>query len=64
MRLRFALLLLLPALLLAQVASAGAETRILRVGVYRNPPLLILGEDGGISGICAELLEAIAEAEN
>lgn len=63
MRLQLLLWILLPCLLLAPVASAGAETRNLRVGVYRNPPLLILEEDGVTSGICAELLETIAEAE-
>lgn len=64
MRLRLLPSILLPCLLLALVASAGAETRILRVGVYRNPPLLILDQAGGTSGICADLLEAIAAAEN
>lgn len=56
-------LLLLPLLLLSPFAGARAEPLRLRVGVYQNPPMLVLHQNGAISGIFAELLDRIAEEE-
>ncbi|MHB8712192.1 MAG: EAL domain-containing protein [Trichloromonadaceae bacterium] len=56
-RLLICLLLLLPA------AAVQGEDRPLRVGVYQNPPVLIVDEAGRTGGIFPELLEAIAARE-
>ena len=56
-RLLICLLLLLPA------AAVQGEERRLRVGVYQNPPVLMVDEGGRTGGIFPELLEAIAARE-
>jgi diguanylate cyclase (GGDEF)-like protein/PAS domain S-box-containing protein len=40
------------------------QAREVRVGVYQNPPKLMLAEDGKISGILGDLLIEIAERED
>src|SRR5690606_35045214 len=51
------LLTLLPAL------AATAAEPVIRVGVYENPPKLLMGEDGLPSGIHGDLLREIAQGE-
>ncbi len=51
------LLTLLPAF------AATAAEPVVRVGVYENPPKLLMGEDGLPSGIHGDLLREIAQAE-
>lgn len=50
--------------LLALTAASYAKPLPLRVGVYDNPPKLMLNEQGQVSGIMGELLEQIASREN
>jgi diguanylate cyclase (GGDEF)-like protein/PAS domain S-box-containing protein len=45
-------------------ASAHAKAVTVRVGVYHNPPKLMLDEKGAISGIFGDLLTEIARREN
>ena len=52
--------LLMACLLLAPIAPAQAKPRVVRVGVYQNPPKIFL-EDGRISGIFGDLLREIAQ---
>ena len=47
-------------LLVAPAAPAQANPRVVRVGVYQNPPKIFL-EDGRISGIFGELLQEVAQ---
>ena len=53
------LLLLSPTAVIAQ-----SDPQLLRVGVYHNPPKLLLSDEGQPSGILGELLQHIAEQEN
>lgn len=59
------LFILLMSLLLSSIALAQLvdEPLELRVGVYHNPPKVLAGEDGQISGIFGELLNEIAGRE-
>lgn len=50
--------------LLALTAASYAKPLPLRVGVYDNPPKLMLNEQGQASGIMGELLGQIADREN
>lgn len=50
-------------LLLLLCAGLPVQAREVRVGVYQNPPKLLLAEDGKISGILGDLLIEIAEQE-
>jgi diguanylate cyclase (GGDEF)-like protein/PAS domain S-box-containing protein len=51
------------ALWLASAATASAEPREVRVGVYPNEPKIYLGADGRATGIFADLLAEIAARE-
>lgn len=55
-----ALLILLTSL----SAVAQNAPQLLRVGIYHNPPKLLLNDEGQPSGILGELLQHIAEQEN
>jgi diguanylate cyclase (GGDEF)-like protein/PAS domain S-box-containing protein len=44
-------------------APAVAESREVRVGVYENPPKLMLGAEGDVRGILGDLLDEIARRE-
>lgn len=46
------------------IASASAQARVVRVGVYENAPKLHLSKNGTPDGILGRLLVAIAEAEH
>jgi len=35
----------------------------LRVGVYENPPKILLGADGRVSGLLGDVLNAVASAK-
>ena len=59
---RCLLLFLLLTLSLSVPVSAAA--RLVRVGVYRNPPKIFLTDDGRLSGILGELLDTIAQREH
>lgn len=50
-------------LVYATVLSTAAVADVLRVGVYHNPPKVILDEQGRPSGIPGDLLVAMAEEE-
>ena len=52
------------ALLMLFASSSFAQTTSLKVGVYYNPPKVLMGIDGQPSGILGELLVEIAEEEN
>lgn len=52
------------AAILAITAASYAEPVPLRVGVYDNPPKLLLSEQGEVSGILGDLLQQIASREN
>ena len=59
--------MLAPLLALSFLAAGSVyadETRLVRVGVYSNPPKLLMDEQGNPSGILGELLIRIAEEEN
>lgn len=46
------------------LASAAPEpTREVRVGVYENPPKILLGSDGQPSGILGDMLQTMAQQE-
>src|SRR5690554_6106160 len=45
-------------------SQASIADKILRVGVYENPPRLILDQQGGISGILGDILQIIAAEQN
>lgn len=49
---------------LASGPSQADEARLVRVGVYENPPKILLGPDGQPSGIFGELLRHIADEED
>lgn len=49
--------------LLSVFASVTAEARVVKVGVYQNPPKVFVGESGGPEGIFVEILESIAVEE-
>ncbi|WP_159454927.1 EAL domain-containing protein [Pseudidiomarina planktonica] len=52
-------------LLLAPISAiAQSDPQLLRVGVYHNPPKLLLSDEGQPGGILGELLQHIAEQEN
>jgi diguanylate cyclase (GGDEF)-like protein/PAS domain S-box-containing protein len=44
--------------------SAQAAQRVVKVGVYTNPPKIFMGQDGQPSGILGELLVAMAQREH
>ena len=52
------------AAILVITAASYAEPVPLRVGVYDNPPKLLLSEQGEVSGILGDLLQQIASREN
>ena len=58
---KFARLIIL--LTLLPTFAATAAERVVRVGVYENPPKLMQGKDGLPSGILGDLLKEIAQAE-
>jgi len=49
-------------LTLAWGVSAVSEVEV-RVGVYDNPPKVVVSSEGAVSGLYPDLLEAIAEDE-
>lgn len=52
---------------LAAIVTSGklwAEQIVLRVGVYENPPKLVMAQSGQVSGIMGDLLNVIAAKEN
>ncbi|WP_342131667.1 EAL domain-containing protein [Hydrogenophaga sp. OTU3427] len=51
------------ALALCVAASAQAQARVVRVGVYHNPPKIMAGEGGQPSGILGDVLREMAQAE-
>ena len=55
-------LFLLPLLLL--MLAGVAPARLLRVGIYDNPPLSFVDEDGGAQGFVVDVLREIAQEEN
>ncbi len=59
---KFARLILL--LTLLPTFAATAAERVVRVGIYENPPKLMQGKDGLPSGILGDLLQEIAQAEH
>lgn len=56
-------LLLGAALGVSGIPSSHAETREIRVGVYNNPPKILLDQNNRPSGILGDLLGEIAERE-
>lgn len=44
-------------------AVAASEPTLIRVGVYENPPKVMLNEQGAITGIFGDLLNHIATQE-
>ena len=50
-------------LLAFATGSVRAQERVIRVGVYENPPKITLGADGKISGILGDLLQEMAQRE-
>lgn len=61
---RSCILMLLSAGLVSVALPLDAAEREVRVGVYENPPKLIMGDDGQPSGILGDLLVEIAEQES
>jgi len=53
-------------LLLTSLTSGKllAEQTTLRVGIYENPPKLLMNSDGQVSGILGDILRIVAEREN
>lgn len=51
-------------LLVLTTATSLAEPRVIRVGVYDNPPKLMQDQKGQVSGIFGDLLKEIARREN
>jgi len=52
---------------LSAILTSGklwAEETVLRVGVYENPPKLVMDPNGQVSGILGDLLQVIALQEN
>ena len=52
---------------LSAILTSGklwAEQTVLRVGVYENPPKLVMDPTGQVSGILGDLLQVIALQEN
>ena len=45
------------------ISSAGADTKLVTVGVYENPPKVFTDESGKPSGIFIDIIEHIAEME-
>lgn len=63
---RIQLLALFVVLLIVQciaISSAGADTKLVTVGVYENPPKVFTDESGKPSGIFIDIIEHIAEME-
>jgi ABC-type amino acid transport substrate-binding protein len=58
----FRLLVVLSAILTS--GKLWAEETVLRVGVYENPPKLVMDPNGQVSGILGDLLQVIALQEN
>ena len=54
---------LLLALAFLTLEAPAADAREVRVGVYDNPPKLLLGKDGQASGILGDLLAEVAREE-
>lgn len=53
--------------MLSAIVTSGklwAEQTVLRVGVYENPPKLVMDPTGQVSGILGDLLQVIALQEN
>ncbi len=50
-------------MLLALACAAGAQPRVVRVGVYANEPKIYLNAAGRATGIFADLLGEIAKGE-
>lgn len=54
----------LPALsLMLSASSVFAQERVVRLGIYENPPKLLLGQDGRPDGILGDLISRIAALE-
>jgi signal transduction histidine kinase len=62
-RLWLCLLLILLTLLCLETPFAGAEDRIVRVGVYDNAPKVFISESGKPAGIFIDIIEYIAKSE-
>ena len=43
--------------------SVIGYSQSIKVGVYQNPPLIIIEDDGHVSGFCVDVLKEIAEKE-
>ena len=54
---------LLCLILLLSVSESACPQEIVRVGVYNNPPKVMIDESGSVSGLYPSLVEYIADAE-
>jgi two-component system, cell cycle sensor histidine kinase and response regulator CckA len=50
-------------LLLCLFSLSGFAEKVITVGVYENPPLLFINEEGEVSGIAVDVLQEIARRE-
>lgn len=63
-RLFFSIFILITALFICVKPTFAQEKRIVKVGVYHNPPKISVISDGQVSGLFADVLIYIAEKEN
>jgi diguanylate cyclase (GGDEF)-like protein/PAS domain S-box-containing protein len=61
---RHALVILLALLASLAASPSGAQPREVRVGIYANPPKIMLASNGQPTGILGDLLSEIARREN